>query len=151
MSNTKNPLRRLFSRSLPMALMLSVSAGLYAQETASVVLKGSAEVPAVTTPASGTAQITVLPSGVVSGEVRVTGMTPTAAHIHEAPAGKNGPPIIPLTKVGNDRFVVPPDAKLSEAQYTSYTDGNLYVNVHSARHPDGEIRAQLGKPMRIAK
>ena len=29
------------------------------------------------------------------------------------------------------------------AQYTSFTSGNLYINVHSAQRPYGEIRAQL--------
>ena len=35
------------------------------------------------------------------------------------------------------------DAKLTEAQYAAYKAGNLYVNVHSAKNPGGEIRAQL--------
>jgi len=141
----------LFRRATPIALMFLASTSLYAQQPMAVTLKGSAEVPVVTTSATGTAQITVLPSRVVSGEAGVTGMGPTVAHIHEAAAGKNGPPIISLTKTANDRFSVPLDAKLTEAQYTSYLAGNFYVNVHSAQHPDGEIRAQLmGKPMRIA-
>lgn len=141
----------LFRRAAPIVLMFLASTSVYAQQSIAAALKGSAEVPAVTTSATGTAQITVLPSRVVSGEVGVTGMEPTVAHIHEAAAGKNGPPIISLTKTANDRFSVPPDAKLTEAQYTSYMADNLYVNVHSAQHPDGEIRAQLmGKPMRIA-
>ena len=33
--------------------------------------------------------------------------------------------------------------KLNEAQMASYKAGDLYVNVHSAKNPGGEIRAQL--------
>jgi CHRD domain len=33
--------------------------------------------------------------------------------------------------------------KLTDEQYASFQSGNLYVNVHSAEHKPGEIRAQL--------
>jgi hypothetical protein len=38
---------------------------------------------------------------------------------------------------------VPDNAKLTEEQYRRFQMGELYVNVHSAAHPDGEIRGQL--------
>lgn len=139
------------SRAVPLALLLLTSGSLYAQQPMSISLKGDAEVPPVTTPASGTGQFSVLAERMVSGSIKTSGMAPTVAHIHEAAVGKNGPPIITLSKTGNDSFVVPADARLTEAQYTSFVAGNLYVNVHSHQHPEGEIRAQLpGKPIRIA-
>ncbi|MHB1590564.1 MAG: CHRD domain-containing protein [Sulfuricella sp.] len=151
MINTSKSPGSLLSRVAPLALLLLASANLYAQQPVSIFLKGDFEVPPVTTAAMGTGQITVLPDHTVSGSIKTSGLVPTMAHIHEAAAGKNGPPIITLTKTANDSFVVPPDAKLTDAQYTSYMAGNLYVNVHSAQYPNGEIRAQLpSKPMRIA-
>ena len=71
-----------------------------------------------------------------------SGIAATAAHIHIAPAGQNGPVIVPFTKSG-DAWVAASGAKLTEAQFTAYKAGNLYVNVHSAANPGGEIRAQI--------
>jgi len=147
---TQSRTTRLFSRLMPLAMLLA-AANLYAESPISMNLTGAAEVPPVTTTATGKVNISVLPNRTVSGTIDVTGMVPTMAHIHEGAVGKNGPPIITLVKKSDKVFTVPADAKFSEAQYTSYLAGNLYVNVHSEAHPNGEIRAQLpGKPIRIA-
>lgn len=42
-----------------------------------------------------------------------------------------------------DEWVIAPGSRLTDEQYQSLKDGTLYVNVHSAAHKDGEIRAQL--------
>lgn len=107
-----------------------------------VTLSGANEVPPVMTSASGGGMITVGDDGSVSGSVTTTGVAGTAAHIHQAPAGKNGPVIVPLTKEG-DTYKVPAGAKFTEAQMASFKAGNLYINVHSAANPGGEIRGQL--------
>jgi len=108
-----------------------------------VSLSGDQEVPPVSTSASGNGTITVSPNKSVTGNITVSGMEPTAAHIHEAAKGENGPVIIPLTKSSDTTWSVPAGATLTDAQYKSYLAGNLYVNVHSAAHKGGEIRAQL--------
>lgn len=108
-----------------------------------VTLTGSNEVPPVTSPASGTANITVKSDHTVSGRITVTGMTATAAHIHVGAPGANGPVIVPFVKEGDNTFVAKPDAKMTDEQYRKYKDGETYVNVHSAKNPGGEIRAQL--------
>jgi len=108
-----------------------------------VALSGANEVPPVNTSSAGTGIITINADRTVSGSINVTGMSPTAAHIHEAAPGVNGPVIVPLAKSGDTTFTVPANAKLTDAQYASFKAGNLYVNVHSAAHPGGEVRAQL--------
>jgi hypothetical protein len=108
-----------------------------------VTLTGAQEVPPVNTSASGVSTIEFLNDKVVNGGVKTSNMAGTAAHIHMGAPGQNGPPIITLMKSGNDSWVVPGNTELSSAQFDALKAGNLYVNVHSAAHPNGEIRAQL--------
>jgi len=108
-----------------------------------VTLTGAQEVPANTSMASGSSNIRVVHDRSVSGVVRYTGMVATVAHIHEAPPGANGPVIVPLMQTSAGMFAVPDGTMLTPPQYASYQAGNLYVNVHSAAYPAGEIRAQL--------
>lgn len=108
-----------------------------------VTLTGAEEVPAVTTSATGSGTITVKDDKSVSGSVTTKGVEGVAAHIHAAPAGKNGPPIITLTKGADGEWKVPADAKLTDEQYAAFKSGGLYVNVHSAANKGGEIRGQL--------
>ena len=111
--------------------------------TQHVTLSGSNEVPPTTGGGSATGDVTVKPDGSVSGTIKVTGFTPTAAHIHQGAAGANGPVIVPMVKQGDDTFVFPPTAKMTPEQLQAYKAGNTYVNVHSAANPGGQVRAQL--------
>ena len=142
MNHPSKPASKLLGRIVPLALLLA-AINLYAQQPMAIILKGVAEIPAVKTAATGTGQITVMPDQTVSGSIKTAGLVPTVAHIHEGASGHSGPPIITLTKTGADTFVVPDAARLTDAQYASFKSGDLYVNVHSAQHPNGEIRGQL--------
>lgn len=129
------------------AMIFAISAfGSYSSIAAAadikVTLTGDQEVPPVKSGGAGTGTIIIGGDRSVSGSVTTTGIAGTAAHIHEAAIGKNGPVIIPLTKNGNT-YAVPAGAKLTDAQLTSFKAGNLYVNVHTAANPGGEIRGQL--------
>jgi hypothetical protein len=106
-------------------------------------LSGGQEVPPVASSATGTGTIVVGDDKSVSGAIKTSGMKATAAHIHQGAKGKNGPPIITLTMSSADEWVVPAGAVLTEAQYKSLQDGDLYINVHSDAYKGGEIRAQL--------
>jgi hypothetical protein len=126
----------------PLAATLAFASPAALAATMDVKLSGAQEVPAVTGTGSGSGSITVNDDGSVSGSVTASGFTPTAAHIHQGAAGKNGPVIVPFTKEG-DKFSAPAGAKLSPKQMKAFKDGDLYVNIHSAAHPGGEVRAQL--------
>jgi CHRD domain-containing protein len=108
-----------------------------------VTLAGNNEVPPVTTTAVGTANVAVHADRTVVVKVIVQGMTPTAAHIHTGAPGANGPVIVPFQKVGDNEFVAASGTKLNDEQWAAYKAGNTYVNVHSAKHPGGEIRGQI--------
>lgn len=109
-----------------------------------VVLQGSQEVPPVTTAATGSGTITIMADGSVSGSVTTAGINATAAHIHQGARGANGPVIVPMAKTADNTWSLAAGAKLTEAQLAGHRAANLYVNVHSAAHPGGEIRAQIG-------
>jgi len=108
-----------------------------------VKLTGAEETPPVTTSASGTGTITIAADKSVSGTIKTTGIDGTVAHIHVGPPGQSGPPIITFDKGADGVWSVPAGSTLTDAQYASFKAGNLYVNVHSAEHKPGEIRAQL--------
>jgi len=108
-----------------------------------VALGGNQEVPPVSTSATGSGTITILMDRSVTGTVTTSGVAGTAAHIHMGAPGQNGPVIVPLNKTGDNQWSVPASIRLNDAQYEAYRLGNLYVNVHSAANPGGEIRGQI--------
>ena len=121
---------------------LVLASGIAAADS-KVTLSGAEEVPAVTTSATGTGTITIKDDKSVTGSVTTKDVVGVAAHIHLAPVGKNGPPVITLTKKSDNEWSVPEGSKLTDEQYAAYKAGSLYVNVHSAANKAGEIRAQL--------
>ena len=126
------------------AALLTLAAGTASAADVAVKLSGAEEVPPTPSAATGSGTITVKDDRSVSGSVTTAGVEGTAAHIHLAEKGKNGPPIITLTKGADGKsWSVPADAKLTDEQFAAFKAGHLYINVHSAAHKPGEIRAQL--------
>jgi len=136
------------------AVLAAGCAGMPAVGKAPIKLTGTQEVPPVGGNASGTSDITIFlskcPSAASSlscpeafGTVTTSGFVGTAAHIHRGKAGQNGPVILPLTKTGENTWAVPDRAFISDSDFGGYQDGELYVNVHGANNPNGEVRGQL--------
>ena len=107
-----------------------------------VKLSGAEEVPPVNVTGSGSGSFRLADDGTITGSVSTEGVAGTAAHIHLGAKGRNGPVIVPLDKKG-DTYSVPEGRKLTAAQIKAWKAGELYVNVHTARHKGGEVRAQL--------
>jgi hypothetical protein len=108
--------------------------------------------PRTNSAATGAAQLTFnLVTGAVSGGVTLSGIVATLAHIHSGIAGTNGPVIVDLVRSGTDpnRWNVEDGGVLTAEQVDALLAGQLYVNVHSAANPGGEIRGQI-KPQGIA-
>ncbi|HTY04415.1 MAG TPA: CHRD domain-containing protein [Rhodocyclaceae bacterium] len=135
------------SRQAVLFVILAVAAAAAAADEVKLKLTGAQEVPPVATKAEGMADFMVNPDMTVTGKVTTTGVAGTMAHIHTGKAGTNGPVSIGLIRGAEGEWLVPPGAKLDAAQYSAYKAGDLYVNVHSAEHKGGEIRAQLPAPM----
>ena len=119
-----------------------------AQIKISGVLSGRNENPANTSTATGTIDGIFDPwSRVIAFRVEFSNLTvnATAAHFHSAPAGTNGPVVVDFVSQGfpvgvkSGEFVKV--LTLTEAQAVDIMTGNLYVNIHNASFPGGEIRA----------
>ena len=110
-------------------------------------LDGASEVPAVTTPGKGAADIDYDPaSKKLSWKVTYTGLSgpATAAHFH-GPAGATDKAGVAVAIPNAGTSPVEGSATLTDAQAADLTAGKYYVNIHTAANPGGEIRGQVMK------
>jgi hypothetical protein len=69
----------------------------------------------------------------------------TAAHFHgPATPKKTAPPVVPIS--GDLKSPIKGSATLTEEQAKALLGRLWYVNIHTAKFPDGEIRTQLVPP-----
>jgi len=118
--------------------------------TFEVPLSGAQQVPPVKTAGTGTADLTWNPTKrTVSWHITYRDMSSpvTMAHFHHAPKGENGKVRVWLTHRG--RPVASPivgKATLSRTEAKQFEAGEWYINVHTKKHPAGEIRGQVIPP-----
>lgn len=96
---------------------------------------------------TGTARVTVnVGRGQLCYEIAVASilLPAAAAHIHEAPAGTNGPVIVPLA-APDASGVSGGCASVSRefAKELAKDPAGYYVNVHNSVYPGGAVRGQL--------
>ena len=116
-------------------------------EKLKATLDGKSEVPATTTSGTGTADLDYdAASKKLSWKLTYSGLSgpATAAHFHgPAEAGKNAGVMVPIPGIASSP--VEGSATLTEAQASDLMSGKLYMNIHTAANPGGEIRGQVTK------
>jgi hypothetical protein len=138
-------MRPIFAAGLAAAALLAALPASAAVVHFTAKLNGAAETPPNDSKATGAAKVSLdTATRKLSWSVSYAGLSgpPTAAHFHgPAPAGKAAPVVVPLT---------PPlaspikgSATLTESQIGDLRGGLWYINIHTAKIPDGEIRGQV--------
>ena len=116
-------------------------------EKLKAMLDGKSEVPANTSSGTGTADLDYdAATKKLSWKLTYSGLSgpATAAHFHgPAEAGKNAGVAVAIPNAASSP--VEGSATLTDAQAADLLAGKLYVNVHTAANPGGEIRGQVTK------
>ncbi|MFT7672366.1 MAG: hypothetical protein ACI845_000771 [Gammaproteobacteria bacterium] len=109
-------------------------------------LDGSQEVPSVVTAATGIGYTTVdEESGSINANIRTSGLTVNAAHVHEAAAGSSGGVAFGLTQDTVETDFWSGNATLDAMQLDAFKADGLYFNAHTTANAGGEIRAQINR------
>lgn len=144
----------MLAAQLPMAVGVAAQSGQLRAK-----LTSSHEVPRNTSPATGTAQVTIIGDGSqIFYQYFVSNLTApaTAAHIHLGAIGVNGPVLLPLAVPAGPTGSV--SGRLTAADFTgagnltyaqvleAIVAGGTYINVHTPTYPGGEVRGQVVDP-----
>ena len=108
-------------------------------------LDGASERPEVETAATGEVEATLADLTLnVAGSFQGLSGPAVAAHVH-GPANRDQTAdiVCPLTVTADVSGTVSGSCNLTEDQVNDLRDGRMYVNIHTAQHPQGEIRGQL--------
>lgn len=136
-------------KALTLAILALLPVPLTAQTRFRADLDGNQENPPVVTAAGGWGTFVLNANNTITYDVRTYGLSATAAHIHEGAVGVNGGVLFTLS--GGPTTWSGTTAALSAAQVTTLRGGGMYVNVHTAANPGGEVRGQiLIKPVSFA-
>jgi hypothetical protein len=122
-------------------------------------MTGAQEVPAADPDGTGKADVELfIVGGQVCFEIEFDDIgTPNRAHIHRAPAGVNGPIVVPFFDIQNATDQRDPrHDELEMGKFSSCVTSTpallaeiaanpeaFYVNFHNARFPGGAVRGQL--------
>ena len=131
-----------------------------AEKSFKAMLSGSESVPAVETMAKGDATFTLIKDEkALTYYVTVSDIeNVTAAHLHMGKMGENGAPVALITNEKRDgkfsgtlaegtitkkELMGTMTGKSVEDLFKQIKKGNVYINVHTVKYPNGEIRGQI--------
>ncbi len=141
-------MKRVIGAAAALAVLAAAGLAGAATEKFTATLKGAEETPA--TDSKGTGQVTATldtTTKTFTYKATYSGLSgpATMAHFHgPAAAGASAPPVVPVPP----KALASPmsgKATLTDDQVKQLEGGQWYFNVHTAAHPGGEIRGQLGK------
>src|SRR6266545_1889174 len=133
----------------------------FARQKFTANLSGNNEVPPVNTNAGGEAKFTVINDNTtIKYRINITGLTDAnGAHIHTGKEGKNGAVIVDLMKnskkndiatgivirgnITDSSLTGPIKGKTVADLISAMSNGDTYTNVHTPKHPKGEIRGRI--------
>ena len=108
-------------------------------------LSAASEVPPINSKASGEADIHIdVKDYQLSWTIKYSDLSGvvTGAHFHgPAMAGVNADVVVPIN--GDLSSPIKGEAILTAEQSAQLLEGKWYINLHTATHPDGEIRGQV--------
>ena len=108
-------------------------------------LSAASEVPPINSKASGEADVRVnVKDYKLSWTIKYSDLSGivTGAHFHgPAIAGVNADVVVPIS--GDLSSPIKGEATLTAEQTAELLEGKWYLNLHTATHPDGEIRGQV--------
>lgn len=111
-------------------------------------LSGASEVTPGDPDGTGTARVTVNPGRrEVCWDISLQNVdTPTRGHIHEAPAGVNGPVVLTFFETGQPVALTGcTTVTRALALEILQTPEDYYINLHNAAYPAGAVRGQLSR------
>lgn len=111
-------------------------------------LSGAQEVPPATTSANGFAAVSLAPDfSSMTVRAIVNGLSGdiTGAHFHEAALGSGGGVVVNLSDGidGNEISMTVDGTLITDDLINAFNKGNIYLNVHTAGFPGGEVRGQV--------
>ena len=128
--------------------LATISPAMAEMMTMKVALDATQEVPPNDSAGKGTADVTFdTENKKLDWTIEYSGLTgeATAAHFHgPAAKGENAGVAVPIEDAKSGAKGT---ATLTDAQAADLAAGRYYINIHTAAHPDGEIRGQVEKAM----